>query len=128
MGHLTEGATIEPKAALFIHRIKKSIADLHLRLESQALLSAIMTPFVTRLQYYYYLVLMKKIEEVYERDVVTHLAGTFPGFKHKKASQLISNNLYNISDTAPESLMMKDYTILGEKISIPFALGFMYVM
>jgi heme oxygenase len=119
---------IELKAASFLNNIKQSTADLHLRLESQALLSAIMMPSVTKLQYYYYLSLMLKIEEVYERIVVKQLVGTFPGFEQRKASLLLLEDLKNIGDIAPETFMVKDYNIAFEKISIPFALGFMYVM
>lgn len=127
-GHLSESSTLETKAALFIHKIKQSTAELHLRLESQALLSAIMMPSVTRLQYYYYLILMKKIEEAYEQNIVPQLASTFPVFEQRKASQLISDDLNNIGDIAPQSFVSKDYTIHGEKISLPFAWGFTYVM
>lgn len=126
-GHLSKSSTVEP-AASFIHKIKQSTAELHLRLESQALLFAIMLPSVTRLQYYYYLILMKKIEEAYERDIVAPLVGTLAGFGHRKASQLISDDIDNISDITPQSFVIKDYTIPSEKISVPFALGFMYVM
>jgi len=126
-GHLSESSTLETKAAWFIHKIKQSTAELHLRLESQALLSAIMKPSVTRLQYYCYLILMKKIEEVYEKNIVAQLASTFTVFEQRKASQLISDDLYNISNTASEILVLTDYTI-PEKISLPFAWGFMYVM
>jgi heme oxygenase len=126
--HLSESSTLERKADSFIHKIKQSTAESHFRLESQALLAAIMLPSVTRLQYYYYLILMKKIEEAYERDIVVTLAATFAGFEQRNASQLISDDLYNIGDIAPQSFVSEDYYIPGEKISIPFAMGFSYVM
>ncbi len=128
MGHLTESAAIEPKAVSFIQKIKQSTAESHLRLESQALLSAIMLPSVTRLQYCHYLTLMKKIEEVYERKIVTQLAGSFAKFEQGKASHLITDDLNNIGVIAPQSFVGRDYSIPAEKISIPFSLGFMYVM
>lgn len=128
MGDLTRSATLETKAASFIRKIKNSTAELHLHLESQELLSAIMTPSVTNLQYYFYLTLMKKIEEVYERDIVASLASQFPGFEQRKASQLISDDLNNIGDILPQSFAIRDYTVPHKKISTPFAMGFMYVM
>ena len=108
-GHLTESSTLQTNAASFIHEIKQSTAELHARLESQALLSAIMLPSVTRLQYYYYLILMKKIEEVYERDIVAPLAASFAGFEQRKASQLISDDLNNIGDIAPQRFVNENY-------------------
>lgn len=127
MGQQTERATTESKIASFIHKIKKSTADLHLRLESQALLHAIMTPSVTHLQYYYYLILMKNIEEVYEKKIVRQLAA-FADFEQRKASQLITDDLSNIGIVAPQPVALEDYTIPGEEISTAFSLGFMYVM
>ncbi|MDQ6812637.1 MAG: biliverdin-producing heme oxygenase [Bacteroidota bacterium] len=120
---------MDTKASTFTHKIKDSTAELHLRLESQALLSAIMAPVVTPLQYYYYLLFMKKIEEVYETKVLTRLADIFPELEHTKASQLISDDFYSIDgNTAAKSFVMKEYTIPDEMISIPFAWGYMYVM
>ncbi len=127
-GHLSYSLALKTEAASFIHKIKQSTAELHLRLESQALLSAIMLPSVTRLQYYYYLILMKKIEEAYERDIAAPLAGTFAGLEKRKASQLILDDLNHIGDITRQSFVSTDYTIPVEKISIPFTMGFMYVM
>jgi heme oxygenase len=114
---LSKSLTIDTNAASFLHKIKQSTAALHLRLESQALFSAIMLPSVTRLHYYYYLILMKKIEDAYEKGISAPLAGTFAQFEKRKASQLISEDLNHIGNIAP-----------SEKISIPFSMGFQYVM
>jgi heme oxygenase len=128
MGYSTESATTQSKAASLLQQVKKSTADLHSQLESQELLCALMSHSVTRLHFWYYLTLMKKIEEAYEKKVVPLLAGTFPEFEHRKASQLISDDLTHIGDMAPQGFVLKDYTIPGERVRVPFALGFMYVM
>jgi heme oxygenase len=127
-GTLSKSLTIDTNAASFLHKIKQSTAALHLRLESQALFSAIMLPSVTRLHYYYYLILMKKIEDAYEKGISAPLAGTFAQFEKRKASQLISEDLNHIGNIAPQSFTSKDFTIPSEKISIPFSMGFQYVM
>ena len=128
MGDLIKSALLETKAAAFVRTIKKSTAELHANLESQELLSAIMTPGVTNTQYCLYLVLMKKIEEAYERDIVAPLADHFPGIEQRKASKLIADDLSNIGSILPKSFTLKDFDIPAEKISKPFAMGFMYVM
>jgi heme oxygenase len=124
---LSESST-ETRAASFTYEIKRATLELHLRLESQALLSAIMMPSVSHLHYYCYLSVMKKIEEGYERDILERLPGSFVGHGQRKASELISDDLSNIRPIGLPIPAPEDYTIPGEKISVPFGLGFMYVM
>jgi heme oxygenase len=69
-----------------------------------------------------------KIQEAYERTIVTLLVTMFPGLEHRKASQLISDDLENIGNIRPQGFVIENYTVPSERISIPFAMGFMYVM
>lgn len=127
MDTVTPGISSETRAASFAHDIKRSTAALHLHLESQVLLSAITAPSVTSLQYCFYLALMKKIEEAYEREILPVAAGLFEGFEMQKASQLLSDDLDSIGNIST-AYLLSDYVIPKERITLPFALGFMYVM
>lgn len=128
MGELTECDAKGIKAALFLQTIKKSTADLHVLLESNPLLLAITMPGITLHQYYCYLILMKKIAAVYEKVIPPRLTGIFSGGEQRKASQLIAEDVECIRHVPPQTFVLKDYTLPIEQMTIPFALGFMYVM
>lgn len=126
--NLPPKVVITTREALFLQTIKKRTAEQHVLLESQPLLSSIMMTGVTVRQYCYYLILMKKIAEVYEANVLILLDIVFPEHTQRKMSQLIEEDLQSIGDVLPDDIISKDYTLPVEKLSVPFALGFMYVM
>ena len=128
MVELTESAGSKEKAALFLSSIKKSTAELHSLLESNQLLSAIISPGVTLRHYFFYLLLMKKIEEVYEKHIVTLLATLFPGGVQRKASLLLAEDIQTIGYILPQSLVIENYTLPIKKMPLAYAFGFMYVM
>ncbi len=109
--------------ALFLQTIKKATAQLHQLLESNSLLSTLVSPRVTIREYYCYLVLMQEIMTVYERDLLTLVA-----IKQTKATQLIANDLLNIGYALPQSDALNKYSIPAEKIRTSFAWGYAYVM
>lgn len=127
MRYLSEGLAVSANADLFLQTLKKSTAELHALLESNSLLSTIISPHVTSQQYYCYLILMKKVAEVYEENVLPGLSVTLQGFEQTKASVLIAEDLQSIGYGLPHGIVPTDFTLLKE-MTVPFALGFAYVM
>jgi heme oxygenase len=128
MDDLKELSQAEKEAALFLQKIKKSTNELHVLLESNSLLSAIISPEVTIKQYYCYLILMHKIMEVYEKQILTQMKIIYPRYEQREASQLIAEDIQSIGYILPQDVTIKDYFLPGEKISGPFAAGVMYVI
>ena len=65
--------SINESAAFFIQRIKNATSDQHLLLESNDLLRALMNKDVSVHQYFCYLVLMKQINDTYDKFIVKHI-------------------------------------------------------
>lgn len=128
MDDLKSGAVLKSKAESFQRSIKEETAELHVMLESLPLLTAMVSPGVTAFQYYCYLVLMKRISEVYETRVLPVLTGIIPGPAPESSSEQIAMDLLHIDQTLPREKVARDFEIPSHKLSVPFALGFMYVM
>lgn len=124
---LTEDVAIGTEARLFLQTIKKTTAELHELLESNSLLSAIVDSNITVKQYYCYLILMKKVAEVYEERVLPRLAGALQGFEQTKASVLIAEDIQDIGYEPPHDNVLTDFILLKE-MTVSFAFGFAYVM
>lgn len=125
MTNLTEGTSVG--AGAFLQTLKRSTSALHELLESNKLLSAILKPGVTVQQYYCYLFLMKKVAEVYEAEVLPISAKALGGLGYKRASELIAEDLQVIGNQIPAGVKSEDFDLIKE-ITLPFALGFTYVM
>jgi heme oxygenase len=128
MDDLNADPVLKSKAESFQGSIKKETAGLHVMLESLPLLTAIVSPGVTDRQYYCYLVLMQKITDVYEREMLRLLPGIISMPGQTSQSKLIETDLEHIEYTLPRETGISDYEIPPGKLSVPFALGFMYVM
>ena len=111
----------------FLQTLKQSTTTLHVLLETNKLLSAIVLPDLSIYQYGYYLTLMNEITSVYEKDVIPIIIEAVPNITTRNISQLILDDLQSIDFKLPDHIKLTPYTI-GVNISTPFAMGFMYVM
>jgi heme oxygenase len=128
MDDLKVDPALKSKAASFQRSIKEETAGMHARLESLSLLTAIVSAGVTVRQYYCYLLLMKQVSEVYEREILQLLPGLISGPAPAESSGQIQSDLNHMNYTIPGEPAIPAFEIPSDKLSVPFALGFMYVM
>jgi heme oxygenase len=128
MDDLKVDPALKSKAESFQRSVKEETAGLHVMLESLSLLTAIVSPEVSVRQYYCYLFLMKQISKVYESEILPLLPGTISVTAQAGASGQIQADLKHIDYTFPGEPAIINFEIPPGKLSVPFALGFMYVM
>ena len=123
MNELSESDINQKAATLFLQTLKSASRDGHVRLESNSLLSAMVSPFLTLRQYYSYLILMQKIIDAYERHICVKI-----GFGQGNSSFNIIEDIETIGVIPVNDALTKPYSLPSDKFSMSFALGFMYVM
>ncbi len=116
------------KAGLFLKDLKQTTAGLHTLLESNALLSALLSPSLSVHQYYCYLFLMQKITVVYEQNIAGRLHNSFQQWTPRKSSPLLTADLQQVGYQPPSAYVTADFQLSANRQTDAFAAGIMYVM
>ncbi len=128
MQHLENFADDEIKCALFLKTLKEATSQQHLLLESNVLLSGLVSADITLHQYYCYLFLMKHIQLSYENEVLKVMAEQLPLWPYRKSSAVIAEDLARINYT-PAGVAKPAIEKFYVDTDVPgYVLGFMYVM
>jgi heme oxygenase len=123
------GKALEERAAyLFLHNLKQNTSALHVQLETQPSMAALMSAEVSREDYYHYLACMYHIQLEYERKVLPRLTFLFPNAETRKASFLIEKDINDIGFFVDDNIIIKSYHLPVEILTTSFSLGVMYVL
>ncbi|MEO8583515.1 MAG: biliverdin-producing heme oxygenase [Flavitalea sp.] len=120
-------ASREEKASYFLKELKNRTAQKHLLLESNSLLTALMSTSVNNLHYYSYLHLMLGVHKNFEENIQPLIQQHHKVFKINKASVLIESDL-NYLPVMMDLPRFDCFNSFHVKKSVPAALGYMYVM
>ena len=108
----------------FLTDIKTHTADSHTKLEQLPISMSIVSPDMKIENYVHYLSLMHDVHNDTENIVYPLLSGIVEDLEHRKKKHLIENDLSFLHHTKINSAKVFEIT----NMSIPFALGVLYVM
>jgi heme oxygenase len=111
----------------FLSDIRAATAPMHRRLESSAISTSLMSEAVTPDAYYYYLCCMSEVISFYEKVIFPIIADIIPDIDSRRKSTNIHADLHTFNNTITPMALPVFYP-LDRQFSIPFALGYMYVI
>lgn len=117
--------TNESRTAFFLNNLRTKTSESHKKLEALPISSAIINPAITVEQYALYLSLMYDIVSNFENEVYPILNDIISDLEERKKAHLILNDLEIIGISKTETIA--PFKNLSE-ISVPFAMGMMYVI
>jgi len=109
----------------FLDQLRADTADSHKNLEKLPLSMSIMSPTVSAEAYALYLNRMHDVVKNTEETIFPLLQNIFPDLEERRKLQLINADLSFLN--APKTEFKSPFT-LSEKISVPFAIGILYVV
>ena len=113
--------------SLFLQQLKSETEQQHCQLEQQELLNALMSPGVTKKHYCAYLSIMHHLMLVYENEVLPVVQQVVAPVTALRASKQIGIDLDNIGCVLSGQTLVP-YRLPKQHLTIPHALGFMYVI
>ncbi len=128
MQYKDQSAEKEVQSVSFMLDLKKATAQNHLLLESNSLLSILVSPLITIHHYYCYLALMKEVALSYEHIISNHSSSLLPGWDRTVSSIAIAEDLYAIDYRLSSPPAIKNFKLSIGTNSTGFLLAFMYVM
>lgn len=119
--------TLSLKGDLFLKNLKEATADMHQALERLPLSVSIIDPAVTLTNYQDYLLNMLPIVLDLEQNLYPLLHGLVPNLDQRRKLPLLLQDLETLGVKVPGMLPLS-LTGSAQHISIPFAMGILYVM
>lgn len=116
----------ELPTATFLEKLRTTTAESHKSLEALPISMSIMNPKVSKQEYGLYLTLMYDVVNDIEANLFPQVSGIITDIEERKKTQLLENDLQYL-DT-PKSGFTFPVTGNKEEISLPFALGIVYVI
>ena len=117
--------TLDNRAEIFFARLKKETADMHKRLENHPLSRALMHPQLSTQDYVIYLKKMGSVMSFCEMNIFPAVQHIVPDLHERKKTQLIKDDLeYFSAEKEPATNNYEPFN----KTSLPFALGYLYVI
>lgn len=109
----------------FLERLRADTADSHKNLEKLPLSMSIMSPTVSAEAYALYLNRMHDVVKDTEENIFPLLQNVFSDLEERRKLQFINDDLAFLNAPKTDS---KSPFELSEKVSIPFAIGILYVV
>lgn len=117
--------TDESAIISFLNNLRTKTAESHKELEALPISKSIVDPKITIQEYALYLSLMHDVVQNLEENIYPILSGVISDLCERKKAHLILNDLKNIGSEKKQTFSpLKNRS----EISIPFAMGMMYVV
>ncbi|MEO7975586.1 biliverdin-producing heme oxygenase [Flavobacterium sp.] len=108
----------------FLNDIKSQTINSHKKLENLSISGSILSPEMKIQDYVHYLSVMHDVHKNTEEVIFSLLSATIDDLEKRKKSHLIENDFFFLNHSKPNSKVVFDAT----QISVPFALGILYVI
>jgi heme oxygenase len=115
------------KGDTFFKRLKEETLPMHQALEQLPLSSSIASPTVTLADYKNYLLKMLPVVQDLEENLYPLLEATVPDIGQRRKLQLLLQDLSQLEEVIP-GMPVLPLTQTVQNVSIPFAMGILYVM